>query len=355
MVVRRHVSPDVSEEEIQEALRKTDNSPVSAILLINDSRGISVKKILTNTGVRISTHIEKADSEGIDDDHLVRKSKPKFQVEEENDGAALKKTVDPSKMTFEEFLQATGTKVMEVPDFLKSQAKAETVEEIPVVKTNSEPIAMVSVKDESKEFVEDKSIDGSKAIVVVNEEPYMGFENFENKISVKQDPIDESKAIVVYMEPQVGIENNAKVPVKEEPVYESKVTVVVKEEPRVGVQNNMSNQPKLYDDCKAMRENLLKRKRESPSLPKPPNVKKERVENQSALIVAVEDGDFTEEPDWYLVGRTVVTALSTSKGRKLEDNEIVHFSFPQPNSRYNSQWIVRFSTKRFGEVRKFTK
>ncbi|KAF3955940.1 hypothetical protein CMV_018899 [Castanea mollissima] len=46
----------------------------------------------------------------------------------------------------------------------------------------------------------------------------------------------------------------------------------------------------------------------------------------------------------------LVTVLSTTKGRKLVDNEIVNFTFPSQSSRYNTQWIVRFSTKRSGEI-----
>lgn len=82
---------------------------------------------------------------------------------------------------------------------------------------------------------------------------------------------------------------------------------------------------------------------------KPVYVKKEPVE---ARKVKVDDGDFPVEKDWYLVGRSLVTATSTSKGRKLEDNEIVNFTFSSvlkckvPN-------IVRFSTKRCGEVSRF--
>lgn len=64
----------------------------------------------------------------------------------------------------------------------------------------------------------------------------------------------------------------------------------------------------------------------------------------------LEDADFPVEQDWLMVGRTLITALSTSKGRKLVDNEIVHFTFPCANSSHKTQWIVRFSTKRFGEV-----
>ncbi|XP_049395327.1 DNA repair protein RAD5B-like [Solanum stenotomum] len=87
------------------------------------------------------------------------------------------------------------------------------------------------------------------------------------------------------------------------------------------------------------------------------------IENNSLSTVVIEDGDFPEDSDWLLVGRTVVTGLSTTKGRKLENNEIVHFSFPQlGSSNQSSHWggsraaiaaassIVRFSTKRSGEI-----
>lgn len=84
-------------------------------------------------------------------------------------------------------------------------------------------------------------------------------------------------------------------------------------------------------------------------------VKKEDPDCQVTLVQQtrpknLEDGDFPTEQDWLLVGRTFVTALSTSKGRKLFDNEIVHFSFPSANSSHKTRWIVRFSTKQFGEV-----
>ncbi|XP_038719249.1 DNA repair protein RAD5B-like isoform X1 [Tripterygium wilfordii] len=65
---------------------------------------------------------------------------------------------------------------------------------------------------------------------------------------------------------------------------------------------------------------------------------------------SLEDGDFQLEDDWHLVGRTIVTGICTTKGWKLVDNEIVHFAFPSAHSHYNAQWIVRFSTKRFGEI-----
>jgi len=67
-------------------------------------------------------------------------------------------------------------------------------------------------------------------------------------------------------------------------------------------------------------------------------------------VAEVETSDFPEEIDWYLVGGSLITASSTTKGRKLMDNEIVHFGFSSFGSKYHRQGIIRFSTKRFGEV-----
>ncbi|TKY53702.1 SWI/SNF-related matrix-associated actin-dependent regulator [Spatholobus suberectus] len=68
-------------------------------------------------------------------------------------------------------------------------------------------------------------------------------------------------------------------------------------------------------------------------------------------IPNLEDGEFPEEAGWFLLGRKVEVAVSTARGvRKLVDNEIVHFNFPLPTYSSKSQWIVRVSTKRSGEV-----
>lgn len=91
------------------------------------------------------------------------------------------------------------------------------------------------------------------------------------------------------------------------------------------------------------------------------NTKKEATQTRIVSDVGIENGDFPEESDWFLVGRTVVTALSTTRGSKLADNEVVHFAFPSTDSVTRLQWkrskasaalsgIVRFSTKRYGEI-----
>ncbi|XP_071940584.1 DNA repair protein RAD5B-like isoform X2 [Coffea arabica] len=78
--------------------------------------------------------------------------------------------------------------------------------------------------------------------------------------------------------------------------------------------------------------------------------KKDKVEDRMLSTTLIEDGDFPEEPDWLLVGRHVIMGLSTTKGRKLENNEIVHIAFPDRNTSWIKSAIVRFSTKRNGEI-----
>ncbi|XP_078167711.1 helicase protein with RING/U-box domain-containing protein [Carex rostrata] len=75
-------------------------------------------------------------------------------------------------------------------------------------------------------------------------------------------------------------------------------------------------------------------------------------------------GNFPEEHDWFLVGKTYVAGLSTCRGKKLLDaGEVVHFAFPssdrdfggvrvRPKTAAAMSAIVRFSTKRSGEIGK---
>uniref|UniRef100_A0A0D9W2C3 RING-type domain-containing protein n=1 Tax=Leersia perrieri TaxID=77586 RepID=A0A0D9W2C3_9ORYZ len=91
--------------------------------------------------------------------------------------------------------------------------------------------------------------------------------------------------------------------------------------------------------------------------------------NDWRMVVAPPDaefGDFPEERDWFLVGRSYVTGLSTNRGRRRMDaGELVHFSFPSFERTYGGikvsnkkaaalAEIVRFSTKRAGEIGKLS-
>ncbi|TVU07435.1 hypothetical protein EJB05_47490, partial [Eragrostis curvula] len=83
------------------------------------------------------------------------------------------------------------------------------------------------------------------------------------------------------------------------------------------------------------------------------------------MVVAppeAEFGDFPVERDWFLVAKSYVTGLSTTRGRRMMDaGEIVHFAFPSYGRSYGGlkvsakkaaalAEIVRFSTKRAGEI-----
>ncbi|OEL14346.1 putative SWI/SNF-related matrix-associated actin-dependent regulator of chromatin subfamily A member 3-like 3 [Dichanthelium oligosanthes] len=87
------------------------------------------------------------------------------------------------------------------------------------------------------------------------------------------------------------------------------------------------------------------------------------------MVVAPPDaefGDFPEERDWLLVGKSYVPGLSTNRGmRRMDAGEIVHFAFPSLERRYGGvkvsakkaaalAGIVRFSTKRAGEIGKLS-
>ncbi|KAE9455433.1 hypothetical protein C3L33_12667, partial [Rhododendron williamsianum] len=216
-------------------------------------------------------------------------------VEVENVGSDSIKKSRP-KMSFDEFLKATNTKVMADDEYLKAQMK--------------------------KEPKEGESDCGSEGCVK-KEEVIVGTE--------KKEP-------VVKVEPDLELENKAPMKEAKEDRWSSK-----------------SFPEKFEEHCRLEME--AKR-----GLQKPAQVKKEMGEDRKQLsTVVIEDGDFPEDPDWLLVGRNMVTGLSTTRGRKLENNEIVHLAFPSldARNRSGSKWlsarsaaseIVRFSTKRSGEI-----
>ncbi|KAF6999025.1 hypothetical protein CFC21_015099 [Triticum aestivum] len=87
------------------------------------------------------------------------------------------------------------------------------------------------------------------------------------------------------------------------------------------------------------------------------------------MVVAAPEaelGDFPPEPDWFLVDKSYVAGLSTHSGRRMLDaGEIVHFGFPSydrvncgikmsAKKAASLLQIVRFSTKRAGEIGKLS-
>nr|GLL44138.1 putative SWI/SNF-related matrix-associated actin-dependent regulator of chromatin subfamily A member 3-like 3 isoform X2 [Ipomoea trifida] len=173
----------------------------------------------------------------------------------------------------------------------------------------------------------------------------------EGELKVKAEPYvgDDSKAIVIA---EPIMESDIKPRVKAEPILESDIKPIVKAEPisSIVVKEEkggevLSVQPLSARPVSGEYAEIF--------LSCLPGRKAEKKVDMTLSTVVIEDGDFPEEADWMLVGRNVVTGLSTTKGRKIENNEIVHFAFPKAvSSRYSkvTSSIVRFSTKRFGEI-----
>ncbi|KAH7518617.1 hypothetical protein FEM48_Zijuj09G0190200 [Ziziphus jujuba var. spinosa] len=257
--VQSFFGPEIPESDILRALSKSHYDPDAAMkFILNNAKPITTMRTVTSTGARISTQIKQEVSNEQEESHLLHRSK----------SISPKSRMELRMAEFDEFVRATSAKIR--------------------------------VKEEN-------------GIDIENDNEHL------NKIGVLKSevgPEDECLNAQVKQQESVVL-----VSVKAEPVNEYKPTVAVKEEHASGVEQKVSvneetvsNQPRPFDDCKAM----------------------------------LEDGDFPEEPGWFLVGRTVVTAISTSKGGKLVDNEIVYFSFPTSIGKFNS--IVRFATKRFGEI-----
>ncbi|KAK8448458.1 hypothetical protein SEVIR_7G016600v4 [Setaria viridis] len=105
----------------------------------------------------------------------------------------------------------------------------------------------------------------------------------------------------------------------------------------------------------------------APTLPRPLRAIAPAPVTDLRMVVAPPDaefGDFPEERDFFLVGKSYVPGLSTNRGRRRMDaGEIVHFAFPSYERSYGGlklsakkvkalAGIVRFSTKRAGEIGK---
>jgi DNA-binding cell septation regulator SpoVG len=299
------------------------------------------------------------------------------------DGLVKDEVKASTRMSFDEFLKVTNTKVMSEEECLRTQIKEEQPRE--VVRVKQEPNG-VEDKRLVRENVRTDCPDGWVKDEV-NASKRMSFDEFLKATDTKvisgeellTTPVNverpkEPEAIKVKEEPDVGFEGNRpSVPEKLVSGMSSQEGLLLARYTKSDGESAISHEKKLEpkDSEKAELPNGSRpnvRVKEEPALgaekkvcvkeqsvgsnfsSKSHNVKKEIDEDRRISSGLVQDGDFPEEPDWFLVGRTIVTALSTTKGRKLADNEIVDFTFPSPHWRHNAQWIVRFSTKRFGEV-----
>ncbi|KAK6278867.1 hypothetical protein POUND7_019134 [Theobroma cacao] len=287
----------VEDKKIQQSQSVADNNVVSVVkLLPNDPdsclQSNTVSRMVTATGFRVSSLIGSRDQ--FEESEPVKtqvKEEPLLKVKEEPDLGLQRNVL---------MKEDSGIKVKEEPDLgfdIKFPVKEETAsgcrEEAVAEKFDSK--SRMSF-DEFLQFTNTKvqSLDDSVKTQIKEESP--------GPVSVAQ----------------VKACENAKVK------SENKNSRLVKKEPGF--------------EC-------------SEGLGKPTDVKKEGFEERRVNGVLVEDGEFPEDPDWYLVGRTMVNAVSTTKGKnKLLDNEIVYFTFPSPAASHKLQSIVRFSTKRCGVI-----
>lgn len=304
----------------------------------------NVERMVTSTGARI-----RAENWGA------------LGVEEEEEKAGL---AVPSRLSFDGFLKPMGTKVEAEEDNAKGWSAVDEAclgggSENGRGSNGGVAVGSVGSADDAEVVVKRETTDVVQIMPQVKEEKEtescIGCGNGDKK----RKEMD-------------GLAADTKLVVKKEDEYSVNSLPQVKKEVKIEVESGIScvNGDKMREDLghgdgviEAMRINWVKPevKQERKEL-KPRYInqqarvpKKMGVEESSRMVMSrhgVEDGDFPVEPDWYLVGRSVVTGISMAKGNKLADNEIVHFSFPSRNMSYrsNANWIVRFSTKRYGEV-----
>jgi DNA repair protein RAD5 len=206
-----------------------------------------------------------------------------------------------SMLSFDDFLKATNTQVASVDESLKSMEVESTKMEsadVDVVCETQESIKVESVDESLKSVDEGTNVDVA----------------CETQESISVEPVKETTPI----EP-VG------------PVCAEKQAV---SDDEVEVLKVVKGKQAVSDEVRVLKV-----------------VKKEAVEEKKILIPNLDDGDFPVEPGWSLLGSKVEVATSMAKGvRRLVDNEIVYFNFPNPHASYKFQWIVRVSTKRSGVV-----
>ncbi|XP_058761819.1 DNA repair protein RAD5B-like [Vicia villosa] len=213
--------------------------------------------------------------------------------------SAANVSVEPrSMLLFDDFLKATNTQVATVEESMKSMEVESTIQ------TKTQGLVKAELVDESLKSMEvEPPMRTKEEAVNVNVV-------FEAQESVTVDPIKEPTRVQPNEEAskEKGTDSD-----------ELEVLKVVKGKQAVNDEVRVSKV-----------------------------VKKEAVEEK---IPNLEDGEFPVEPGWSLLGRKIEVATSTARGlRRLVDNEIVYFNFPDPNTSYKFQWIVRVSTKRSGVV-----
>jgi hypothetical protein len=383
-LVRENVRSDSPECLVKDEVKASTRMSFDEFLKVTNTKVMSEEECLR-------THINedqpkepevvsvKQEPDGIEDKRLVRE-----YVRSDCPECLVKDEVKAStRMSFDEFLKVTNTKVMSEEECLRTHINEDQPKEPEVVSVKQEPDG-VEDKRLVREYVRSDCPDGLvKDQVNASKRIRMQFDEFlkatDAKVMSREEflttPVNverpnEQEAIKVKEEPDVGFEGNRpSVPEKLVSGMPSQEGLLLPCCTKSECESAISQEKKLEPkDSEKAESPIGSRLKEEPALgaenkvcvieqsvgsnfsSKPYNVKKEIDENRRISSGLVEDGDFPEESDWFLVGRTIVTALSTTKGRKLVDNEIVNFTFPSQHWRHGAQWIVRFSTKRFGEV-----
>ncbi|TYG55358.1 hypothetical protein ES288_D09G266500v1 [Gossypium darwinii] len=250
-----------------------------------------------------------------------------------------------------------------LPNDPDSNLHANTVSRM-VTATGFRVSTLIGSGDQFGESEPVQAIVKEEPLLRLKEEPDLGF---DSDASMKED-----KVIKVKEEPRLGFGNEVRVK-GEMGFNQTEETVAQKEDswPMDTFEEFLLLQNSKVQSLNESRKTQIKKKasetaelksnnQNPPCVKKEPDfewsqkrvdVKKEVSQERKVNGVLVEDEDFPEDPDWYLVGRTIVNAVSTTKGKnKLLDNEIVYFTFPSPVSSYKLQSFVRFSTKRCGEI-----
>lgn len=345
--VRSRIGFEVPVAVVLRALSEYGFDPDAAVKFLNDNLGylarpLTMVRTKTSTGgARLLAPIkqevfddsfipkENIKQEVFDDSYFSKKEevfeKP-ISVKEEP-GTSVSQPFTNTNISFDEFLRATNTKVMSQDECLKSLGKLESSTQTEGVelknKLGSEQLDdKVPVKEDDKETATNVSPPFTNTNV--------SFDDFLRATNTKVMSQDEYKKSLVELESSTqteGVESKNKLGSEQ---LVDKVSVKEEDDTSDCIEIERPNQSRTH------------------------NHKSSRVNTENRMIVyaGVEGGDFPEDPDWFFVGGSVVVALSTTKGRKLVDNEIVDFNFPPPSSKSksNSQYIVRIAAKRSGEV-----
>ncbi|XP_057957622.1 DNA repair protein RAD5B isoform X2 [Malania oleifera] len=349
--IRAALGKELSRVDILRALSLSGNGIDAAVKFILDtrefwSRPVTVKRTVTSTGARVSAQIKQEPSES-EEVGSIDGSNSNVRVKEEPDVGF------ESKVSDSEYLQLlpprNDTSIAPSVEF-KAEASTESEEAVSVHGSEGKIQAVAS--EHFQPLVPEKAmrvvpLDEFKPEAYIESEEAVTVHGSEGKIQAKE-------------EPNVGIEK--KVPLKE---------ASADSERRLPLTLTKKHREMFNEFLRARNAKVVSADEYSKALTtqdrelwhEPSKMRKGETGNRTLSSVVVEDGDFPEEQDWLLVGRTMVTALSTTKGTKLVDNEIVHFSFPSADSRSRyraygasakagaaASGIVRFSTKRSGEI-----